>query len=185
MRLKSILFLIFVSLLATGVAQATTVIQLDLVQHLKDSTAVIEAQVGETAQGIDAATGRPFTDTQLRVDRVLFGQAPDSLAIRQHKGTIDGKVHAIIGDGELEPGSNVLLFVMKHTDNRWYLTALAQSVYTIVGSGPDAKVERSLDSLVFMERDAQGRLIPAHPKDEKDLNLGRLRGLISEAARKL
>jgi hypothetical protein len=155
-------------------AWATTVLLLNMEGHLRDSTAVVDAQVGASIQIIDEETGRPFTTTELHVERLLWGEAPNRLGVRQMRGVVGDRVHRVAGDPELRPGDRVVAFVHRDTDGRWYLTALAQSLYRVVGDGDDAKVERQLGGLQMMAHDTQGRLqplekAPAEPSGLRDL----------------
>mgnify|MGYP000049768958 CR=1 FL=1 len=97
-------------------AFGTSVLRVDTATHLLDSSAVVEGVVGVAKQSVDPATGRPVTDTTVRVDGVLWGSAAKGdLVVRQHKGSVEGMSFRIPGDGELEPGQRVVLFLNRPT----------------------------------------------------------------------
>jgi hypothetical protein len=152
--------------LVAAPAGATTARALGLEEHVALSAAVVEGRVGDAQTGRDPATGQPFTDTLVRVERVLHGAAPAAFRIRQMKGpgAQKGSTFVVVGDGELVAGERVVLFVKHDPDGRYYLTALAQSVYRVKGEGDGAKVERDLEGLVLLEPDAAGRWVSAPPE---------------------
>jgi hypothetical protein len=162
-------------------ADATTVVRLDLEAHIADSTAVVEAHVLDATQVVDAQMGRPFTLTRIRIDRVLVGEAPAELRIRQLKGVLEGQVHTIPGDGDLPADARVLLFVVHAPDGHWYLSALAQSVYLIHGEGDDATARRNLGGLLVLERDETGRFVPSKDADPR-WTVGTLRAAVTAAS---
>jgi hypothetical protein len=147
------------TLLLTSSAFATSVLKVDVSTHLLDSTAVVQGVVGEAVQGQEAEGGRPYTDTRIRVDRVLWGSAPAEISIRQPKGTIGDTHFGISGDGDLRSGDKVVIFVSQGSGFH-VLAALGQSVYRVKGSGPEASIEQQLDGLVFFTRDEHGAIVP-------------------------
>ncbi len=168
-------------LLLASPARATSVVELDLATHIAESTAVIEATVGPARVTVDEETGRPMTHTALTVVAVLAGDAPPQLEVSQHKGRVGDRELLFPGDGTLEPGTVVVVFVT-HAEGRWWLTALSQSVYTVDGLGDDAVVTRQMDGLVFFQRDpVKGNVVPAHRAAPTRSTLGALRRSIAAA----
>lgn len=151
-----ILVLLFA--LAGPPAHATTVLAVDVQDQALESDALIEAVVGtsHTFAGDRMVT----TDTELSVVRVIGGEAPTKLTIRQAGGTLDGRTTFLPGDARLEPGQRIAAFVRK-IDGQWYFTALAQSVWHVEGEGPKAAVHRDVDGSHFMERNGDGAIVPA------------------------
>jgi hypothetical protein len=142
-------------LAATGLwsppSHAASVLQLDLEAHLQASTTVVEGWVVGTTQHFGEPGRRPYTTTDVQVDQVLYGHAPDVVTIRQEGGTYDGVTARIVGDGSLHQGERVVLFVKEWDDGYWYLTALAQSVYHVQGEEEGAPVERDLSGLDLLQ----------------------------------
>ena len=181
MRRLTVLVLAFGLLLAAPVG-ATSVIELDLPAHVAESTAVVEATVGVPYVTINDANGHPMTHTPLVVTAVLAGAAPERIEITQHKGRVGDRELHLPGDGLLEPGSTVVVFAM-HAEGRWWLTALAQSVWSIDGTDAAATATRQLSSLSFFERDpATGKVVPAHGAVPTRTTLAALRQSITAAA---
>ncbi|MBW1878446.1 MAG: hypothetical protein JRJ84_08800, partial [Deltaproteobacteria bacterium] len=102
-------------------SHAATVLQLDLEAHLQASTAVVEGRVVGATQHFGEPGTRPYTSTEIQVDQVLYGTAPDVLAVRQAGGTYDGVTSRIVGDGSLKQGERVVLFLREWDDGYWYL----------------------------------------------------------------
>jgi hypothetical protein len=150
---------VFCTLLFASSALATSVLKVDVSTHLLDSTAVIHGVVGEASQGLDVEGGRPYTETRVRVDRVLWGSAPAEIVVRQPKGTVGDTHFGISGDGDLRSGETVVLFVSE-VSGAYVLAALGQSVYQVKGSGPQATIEQQLGGLVFFTRDERGAIVP-------------------------
>ena len=180
---RSILVLsLLLTLLVASPARATSVLELSVQVHVADSSAVVEATVGAARQTLDEASGRPLTHTRLTVTSVLAGAAPVTLELSQWKGTVGDRSYGFAGDGELTEGTSVLLFLMQ-AEGRWWLTALAQSVWELDGRGDDANAVRHLDGLAFFRRDpATGALVPARKgADAAVSTLGALRSAVRAA----
>ncbi len=179
---RSLLLVIaLLGLLLANPASATSVVELDMATHIAESTAVVEATVGTPRVTVNEETQRPLTHTPLTVTAVLAGSAPAQLEISQHKGRVGDRELHMGGDGVLEPGSVVVVFVTQ-ADGHWWLTALAQSVFSISGAGPDAVATRQLEGLVFFEREKpSGRVVPAHKAVMNRTTLGALRTSINAA----
>ncbi|MEZ4318697.1 MAG: hypothetical protein R3F61_14380 [Myxococcota bacterium] len=167
-----------------GSAHATTVLAVDVVDQAVEADALIEAIVGDSR--VVRGERVPFTETELSVVRVLGGDAPASLVLRQVGGEIDGVTTVIAGDAKLVKGQRVAAFVAQ-TDGKWHLVALAQSVWHIEGEGPKAPVYRDLGDSNFMERDHAGAVVPAMQSPREYANYGELladaRGLTFGGAR--
>jgi hypothetical protein len=169
------------ALLAATPAWATSVLRVDVRTHLLDATAVIEGVVGESRQGLDESTGRPFTDTAVAVSRVLWGTAQDSITVRQPKGTVGDLHFGISGDGELRAGQRVVLFVAKGPGFH-VLAALAQSVFEVHGSGDGATLSQQLDGLAFFTRDERGAIVPLETPVPGPATLGALKAELQAAS---
>lgn len=153
-------------------ASATTVRALAIGEHVQLSHLVIEGRV--VAQTVAQSGGHSFVDSTIAVDRALVGNAPRELRVRQL-----GPDRIVVGDGRLEVGDRVVVFLRRGPNDRFYLTALAQSVYQVLGSGDSAPVARDLDGLSLVRFDAQGNLVAAIP--EAPPTLDALRRAIAEA----
>lgn len=134
-------------------AHATSMVQVDVVEQALDSTAVVFAEVVSADPSVTPQ--RSYVDTQVRVLSLLTGEAPSVLNIRQVGGTHGGRTVFVPGDGRLIPGERVVAFI-RRVDGRWYLTAMAQSVWHVEGTGRDAQVHRDFDGVAFYERGPDG-----------------------------
>ena len=165
-------------------AQATSVVLLDLDTHLTESTAVIEAVVGTAESTLDLDTNRPVTDTPLRVTGVLFGSAPSAVTVRQLKGKVGNIELHFPGAGVLKEGSRVVVFLVQ-AEGRWWLTALAQSVYEVQGEGSAALAVRQLDQLHLFLRDPDLGVLPLGDIDEQPMTVNALRNTIRATVEEL
>lgn len=170
-------------LVNASTAHATTVVRLDMRAHLADSTAVLDVRVQDTATVL-GKDGRVYTDTRLEVLRQWLGPAPEVVTVRQAGGTLQGVTHRLLGDGTLQTGERAVVFVRKHIDGRWYLTALAQSVYHVLDDSADPAVVRYLDGLTMVQRDPQGRLAAVSKPIEESATLSQLSDAIARALRR-
>ncbi|MCB9669522.1 MAG: hypothetical protein H6736_09810 [Alphaproteobacteria bacterium] len=134
-------------------ASATSMVAVGLEELAADSTAVVYARVG-TADPV-LTPSRAYTDTRLHVETVLAGQAPALLNVRQVGGVHGDHTIVVPGDGRLTPGDHVVAFLRK-VDGRWYLTAMAQSVWHVEGTGRLARVHRELEGIALFERSTDG-----------------------------
>jgi hypothetical protein len=185
MRIPAALFAV-VALWAPR-AHATTMLQLDLEEHVLISSAVVEGRVSRQIVRVSEETGRPTTVSQVDVDRVLHGAAPETLLLRQLGGTLGETRTGISGDATLEAGERVVLFVkqgVEHGDEGfWFLTALGQSAYHVLGEGPDAPVRRDILQMDLLYRAPGGTLRPADATPDAHLDtLADLREAIAAAS---
>jgi hypothetical protein len=141
-----------------GLAWATSVLLLDDVEQAALSTAVVVARVGEAKVSLHPRWSRPVTRTELAVEQVLRGAAPERLVVEQLGGTWQGRRLTIPGDATLIAGVTYVLF-LRRTDEGWFLTALQQSAWRIDGDD----VVRSLDAELWAKTAEGLRPAPAPP----------------------
>lgn len=154
MRSTARVSLALLVLLFPASASATTARALAMAEHVRLSDLVVEGRVA--LQSTARADGQSFVDSTIEVDRTLHGAAPARIRVRQL-----GPERVVVGDGQLAVGDRVVVFVRRGPHDRFYLTALAQSVYQVLGSGDAAPVARDLDGLSLVQVDAHGRMAPA------------------------
>lgn len=151
------------ALLASLPAMATTLLFVDEVQQARLGTAVVVATVGEATVSEHPRWHRPITATTLRVEEVLWGEAPAQLAVEQVRGTLRGRTTRIPGDPELRPGMRAVFFVRAEA-GAWTLTALDLSVLPL----RDGQLSRLVESEVVV-RGPDGALRPFTPPAPPDL----------------
>jgi len=152
------LLVLFMLLVSAGSAFATTALFVTDAEQAELSTAIVVATVGRAEVGPHERYETVATRTTIRVDEVLYGQAPKELVINQIGGTLNGMTVYIPGDARLERGERCVLF-LRQVEGRWYLTAMEQSKYRLVEDSRFGTImERRLgDGIVF--RNATGELV--------------------------
>jgi hypothetical protein len=163
--------------LGAGHAFATTVRVVEIPEHVARSELVVEGRVVGRAQA--QADGHELLDWTIAVDRTLHATAgsPREVVVRQL-----GPSRVVVGDGRLAVGDRVVLFLRRGPHDRFYLTALAQSVFQVLGSGDHAPVARDLSGLALLRQDASGAFVPS-PPDASITTLAALRRAVAEASR--
>lgn len=138
-----------------SVAHATSMVRMDLEEQAEESTAFVDARVGDSHQ-VDGDRF-VYTDTELVISDVLSGTAPRTLVVRQVGGTVDGRTTRVPGDARLTEDERILAFVRK-VDGRWYFTLLGQSVWHVA---PDGTLTPGTDPSHLLERGPTGAVRPA------------------------
>jgi len=162
-------FLALLLLAAATDAGATVVKFLSLADHVASSDAIVRVRVAGETSYVSEKDGRPRTDRRVRVLESYKGpfQRGDEFIVRQMRGPVGEGVLRIPGDPELGEGEELVLFLMLGTEAEaqkvTYLTALAQSRYTVVRDLSGAWVKRDFDGLAFAFGD-DGRVV--EPADE-------------------
>jgi hypothetical protein len=140
-----------------GVASATSMIALDLSDQAAESTALVEAVVGEQTPVI--TTDQWYTDTKLAITAVHGGEAPDAITVRQVGGVTEERVAFIPGDARVAPGQRIVAFVRK-VQGQWYFTALGQSVWHVEGA--EERLHRDVGDMALYQRSFDGHVIPVN-----------------------
>jgi hypothetical protein len=149
--------LVLLVLIGASVASATSVLYVTDAEQAKLSTAVVVVTIGDS-EVKPSEQFRAVTITRIKVDEVLYGEAPAALSIEQIGGTIDGVGTYVPGDARLEKGERCVLF-LRHVGEGWFLTALEQSKYELRDSPRlGVTMHRELHSGLFT-RNEQGRLV--------------------------
>ncbi len=151
----AVLAVLLANTAAPRTADATSALAFTVPEMAQLSAAVVTGTIGEASQEVHPTYLRPVTVTSIRVDRVLAGSAPPTLAIRQWRGTLDGTSSAVPGDPSLETGTRAVFF-LRQVDGQWFLTALSQSVF-LMGREPDPQLRRDVQVALFL-RSPNGKL---------------------------
>ncbi len=159
-------------------ASATIARALGLTELVQLSDVVIEGRVATRSLSTHPANGRAFRVSLIHVDAVHHGRAPNAIAVWQIG---DGTTSRVVGDPLLEPGERVVVFA-RRDGGLYYLTALAQSVWYVRGSGADPVVEQRLDEISLVQTGPGGQLLPAAPAASSTLSA--LRAAIAAAGRR-
>ncbi len=159
-RSHSIVAMLAVLLLAVA-AHATSAMYVTDAEQAKLSTAVVVATVGASTNAKSEQYNAPITLTKIKVDEVLYGNAPKEITIEQMGGTLGDQTMYVPGDARFEANSKVVLFV-RNVDGGWYLTAMEQSLYRVVGH----ELQRELSGGMWI-RSPSGRLVEFHEPAER------------------
>ena len=157
LKMTTLKWILGVAVVAAGIglitrpARATTVLPLamaDLVERSDTAVRVSVVSVRFVVQGVT-----PFRVTEVRVLEPLYNARAGEVFEVWQRG--DGVV-VVLGDPWLEPGDEGLAFLIQQED-RFYLTALAQSWWRLDESGPgvdaDARMaRRDLAGLTIFRR---------------------------------
>jgi len=163
-RLRAVLALLVAALLSglAAVADATTVVLLSREDLVAKSAIIVRVTVGEATSGESDDGTQIVTRTTLSVKQLLKGAAGDKLTLEQFGGTYKGKTQKILGDAELRPGEDAVLFLKNGDKGRVYLTALAMAAYHVDKVG---MARRDLTGLALVKR-TRGRIAPVETPAE-------------------
>lgn len=121
-------------------AHATVLQAWDTSRLVRESAVVVRAVVGE--QKAVSPDGKTiFTDTRLDVKRYLVGSGPSTLWVRQLGGRIGDRWMFVAGTASLQPGQEVLLFLVG-TGERRFVAGMAQGSYRIVRDASGVSADR-------------------------------------------
>ena len=135
--------LLAVGLLWPTAADSTTVRTLPF-----DALAGADAVVRATVIGEETwAEGIAWTRTELAVDEVLAGDAPDAIELVQPGGLTEELGTKVFGMPELPPGDEVVLFLDRVGDG-WRVLGLEQGKATVL---PDGRLVRDLSGLALAQ----------------------------------
>jgi len=169
---------IFLPLLALAVlglalpAAATVARFLELEEHVGLSHLVIRARAAGARTFVSEKDGRPRTERTYKILETYKGSAApgDEIAVRQMRGAMGEAEFRIPGDPELAEGEEVVLFLNLDSNGVAYLTAMAQSKYTVTRDVTGAWASRNLSGLAFTFGE-DGRVIEAVQESPISLDL--------------
>ncbi len=117
-----------------------------------EAHAVVRGEVIDDEVVYDAAWGRVYTHTVVRVTETLSGWAApgELIVLRQMGGALDGVHSQVVGTAPLFPGDEVVLFA--RTDGAYhYLVGMAQGAFRVDRSGDGAAtLSRSTHALTLV-----------------------------------
>jgi hypothetical protein len=129
-------------------AHATTMIFLTREELALRSDIVARVRVGKATVS-ESDDGRMIvTRTELAVTKLLKGKADGPIVVQQFGGTFRGKTQKVLGDGQLRPGEDAVVFLRRDEKGKTYLTALALSVYHVDDKG---MARRNVDDMIFVK----------------------------------
>lgn len=143
--------------LAPNSASATVVEYASPAELVDLSDVVVRADVVDRESFVDQKQGRILTHTTLAVRERLLGDVDAELTIEQWGGTVGERTSTVPGDAQFEVGEEVVVFLRRDPSREdvLFLTALAQSKYTVDRSDGPALVARDLSDLVVLRADSR------------------------------
>lgn len=143
----------------SSIADATMMLFLSREELTQRSDVVARVRVGKATVS-ESEDGRSLvTRTELVVTKALKGKIEGPLVVQQLGGSLRGKTQKILGDGQLRPGEDALVFLRRDEKGKTYLTALALSVYHVDDRGI---ARRNLEDLSFAKYEG-GKAKPIVP----------------------
>ena len=110
------------ALMAAPVAQATTVIDLQVEDLAVVAPVVVVGEVNQVASNWNADGTRVYTEVTVTSSEVLKGKIAASFTIKTIGGVVDGQKAALAGAPRFQEGERVLLFLEPREDGTGYLT---------------------------------------------------------------
>ncbi|MFB6374836.1 MAG: hypothetical protein ABEN55_17330, partial [Bradymonadaceae bacterium] len=110
------------------------------------SDVVVRADVVDRQSFVDRDQGRIVTHTTLSVREHYAGQVGAEVTLEQWGGTVGERTSTVPGGADFEVGEEVLVFLRRDASRPdvLFLTALAQSKYTVERHADSATVARDL-----------------------------------------
>jgi hypothetical protein len=149
MRSLVSLLAVVAALLAPAAALATLARWMELPELLSASEVVVRARVLSQREVTVAQGEKPRTDTTLEVLQRYKGTAGDRIVVRQIAGHVGDAFTAVAGDARFTKGEEVVVFLYasRETPGIHFLTALAQSKFTVERGAQGALLHRDLSDL--------------------------------------
>lgn len=121
-----------VAVLAATPAWSSSFVAMSGEDLVAGSAAVVEATVTAVRSAWNEDRTAIHTYSELRVDRVIHGEAPSTVTVRTPGGEVGGVRVEALGFPELRRAQRVLLFLHLGTDGTARITGHRQGQYTVV-----------------------------------------------------
>lgn len=154
---------LLLALLFVGVAQATTLLALDVAALTKGSSLVVRAKVKSVASRWTKDGGRIMTDAVLEVSETWKGRPATQVTVMQPGGVVGEIGQQVHGTVSFTPGEEVVVFLEPRGD-RYLLTGMMQGRF---------KVETSTDGKWTSARqEFDGQALFLDPVTRQPVSLG-------------
>ncbi len=155
--------LLLLALLAVGVAQATTLVFLDVAGLTRSSTLVVRAKVRTVAARWTKDGGRIMTDAVMDVTETWKGTPTRELVVIQPGGEVGDVGQIVHGTVRFTPGEDVVVFLEPRGD-RYLLTGMVQGRF---------KVETSSDGRsTYARQELEGEALFLDPSTRRPVSPG-------------
>lgn len=170
-RSKLLPFVVLCAVFTAARADATVVVPLTREELVHRADLIVRASVGTQRSMWNENHTQIITLTTLTVTAAWKGNAPQTLTLRQFGGTVGELTSRVAGDSQLRRGQDAIFF-LRQGSGVVYLTALAQSVYTVSTRDGTPRVARDLAGLTFARVDNAGpmQLIDATSERSESLS---------------
>jgi hypothetical protein len=148
----------------SAMADATTALFLGRDDLVRISDIIVRVKVGKAVMGESDDKTSFITRTDIEVTQFLKGSGSSRITVEQFGGKVNGKTQRILGDAQLVPGEDAVVFLKRGEKGVNYFTVLAQSVYHVDNKG---MAKRTLDGLTLFKR-ADGKLQPVVVVEEAE-----------------
>jgi hypothetical protein len=129
-----LLILLFLIVMYSTAAMATTVVKMDLPSLVKTSDSIVEGVITGVNSKWDASQRMAFTEINVQVHDNLKGDRSHELTIRHLGGQIGAMHMEAVGQPKFQIGEAVIVFLKQMNNGTFYVNGLDQGKYTIDGS---------------------------------------------------
>jgi len=133
----------------SAMADATTALFLSRDDLVRISDIVVRVKVGKAVTGESDDKTKLVTRTDIEVTQFLKGSGTSHLVVEQFGGKYNGKTMRVLGDAQLAPGEDAIVFLKRGDKGVSYFSVLAQSVYHVDEKG---MAHRSMNGLTLLKR---------------------------------
>jgi hypothetical protein len=143
-------FIIFAAISGlSALADATTALFLSREELTRISDLVVRVKVEKATYGESEDKRALVTRTALKVTQFLKGTGNAHLVVQQLGGKYNGKTQKVLGDAQLVPGEDAVIFLKRGDKGQIYFSMLSQSVYHVDDKGI---ARRNLEGLTLLQR---------------------------------
>jgi len=133
----------------SAMADATTALFLSREDLVRISDIVVRVKVGKAVSGESDDKTKIVTRTDIEVTQFLKGSGTSHLVVEQFGGKYNGKTARVLGDAQLAPGEDAIVFLKRGDKGVSYFSVLAQSVYHVDEKG---MARRNMSGLTLLKR---------------------------------
>lgn len=183
--MKRLVSLVLLLALAAMPVMASTFIKMNQKELVRDSAAVIQGEVVQVNSFWEPTGTIIVTEALVKVEDVVFGNAPSVAVVRTFGGEVDGFYIEAHGFPAFKAGERVLLYLEPERDGHHRVAGYRQGQYQIVRdkAGVEYAVPTYEDAAGLVGAD--GRPAPAEKTMRLDVLKETIRGEASRAGRLL
>jgi hypothetical protein len=157
---------LFLSLLLSGDAQATSIAPLSIEQLIDASDGIVKGKVTEVWTEPDPQTQLIWTHAQVEVESVLKGESAQIIVLEQPGGEWGTRKATVEGVARFSVGEEGYFFVEHLSSDRSVPVGMFQGKFNIV-IDPYSQSELALRFPVHVSRSYDHRFIPLPPEEDR------------------